>query len=61
MPAAGQQGPQARFGFQEGPQDEIELQDQVAYLRFTVPVGPELEMFLDFYDKKDSVSLMMLT
>jgi hypothetical protein len=49
-----------RFGVQDGPQDEIELQDQVSYHRFTVPVQAELEMFLDFYSKEPRVSLMML-
>jgi hypothetical protein len=60
MFAAGQERPQVRFGVQEGPQDEIELQDQAAYPRFTVPVRAELEMFLDFYGKEARVSLMML-
>jgi hypothetical protein len=60
MPAAGQEGPQVRFGSQDGPQDEVELQDQVAYPRFTVPVRAELEMFLDLYGKEPRVSLMML-
>ena len=60
MPAPGKERPQVRFGVQEGPQDEIELQDQVAYHRFTVPVRAELEMFLDFYGKEPRVSLMML-
>ena len=60
VPAAGQEGPQARFGLQNGPQDEIVLQDQIAYPRFPVPVRAELEMFLELYGKEARVSLMML-
>ena len=60
MPAPGKERPQARFGSQDGPQDEIVLQDQVAYPRFTVPVRAELEMFLERYGKEARLSLMML-
>lgn len=49
-----------RLGLQDGPQDEIVLQDQVEYRWLTVPVRAELEMRLDLYGKKARVSLIML-
>ena len=49
VPAAGQASPQARFGPQNGPKDEIVLQHKSAYFALAVPAGAELEMLLDFY------------
>jgi hypothetical protein len=49
VPAAGQASPQARFGPQNGPQDEIVLQHKSVYFALAVPDRAELEMLLDFY------------
>jgi len=42
------------------PQDDVVLEDEVAYRAPAVPPRRELEAPLDFYDKKASVSLTML-
>jgi hypothetical protein len=60
MTAASQTLPQFWMGSQHRPQDEIILQYQVANVAAVVPVGPELEMLLDFYCKKPKLSLMIL-
>ena len=60
MPATGQASPQAGFGPQNGPQDEIVLQHESAYFALAVPARAELEMLLDFYGQKPRVSLMIL-
>jgi hypothetical protein len=49
IPATGQAWPQARFGPQNGPQDDIVLQHESAHLALAVPARAELEMLLDFY------------
>jgi hypothetical protein len=49
MPATGPALPQARFGPQNGPQDDIVLQHKGTYFALAVPVRPELEVLLDLY------------
>jgi hypothetical protein len=60
VPATGKTSPQARFGPQNGPQDKIVLQHEIAYFAFAVPIPAKLEMFLDSYSKKARFSLMIL-
>jgi hypothetical protein len=60
VPAAFQTPPQAWIGPQHGPEHKIVLQHQISDFAAAVPARLELKMFLDFYDQKPSVSLMML-
>lgn len=60
MSAALEAGPQLRSGFEQGPQDEVVLQDEPAHLQLVMPPRTELEETLDFYGKKARFSLMML-
>jgi hypothetical protein len=49
VPTSRQASPQAGFGPQDGPKDEIVLQHKSAYFALAVPARAELEMLLDFY------------
>jgi hypothetical protein len=60
MPAASQASPQAWLFPQHRPEQEIVLQHENSDFAVAIPIGPELKMFLDFYDQKPSVSLMIL-
>jgi hypothetical protein len=58
--ASCQTPPQAWIGTQHGPEHKIVLQHEIPDFAAAVPARLELEMLLDFYDQKPSVSLMML-
>jgi hypothetical protein len=60
VPAAYQIPLQAWIGPQHGPEHEIVLQHEIPDFAAAVPARLELKTFLDFYDQKPSVSLMML-
>ena len=60
VPAPLEARPQMGFGFQDGAQDEIILEDKPAHFALAVPAQPGLEVPLDFYDKKPRLSLTML-
>jgi len=58
--AACQTPPQTWIGPKHGPKHKIVLQREIPDFTAVVPARLELEMLLDFYDQKPSVSLMML-
>jgi hypothetical protein len=60
VPTTRQTPPQAWIGPQNGPEHEIVPQHEIPDFAATVPARLEPKTFLDFYDQKPSVSLMML-
>jgi hypothetical protein len=60
MATARKAAPQVRFVPQNGPEDEIVGQDEIADRALAVPCPGKLKMSLNFYSKKAKLSPMML-